>query len=187
MTPEQQSAQRRWLKPGDIVFDIGANRGEWTESALKAQPDLQIHAFEPDPGAFELLSAAYPNIRKTKTAVGRRAETRHFFCCGNSAYSNLYNWEPGDVIAEIETPVITIDSYVESHGIGQIGFCKIDVEGHELHVLIGAKKTLCRMRVIQFEWVAPGKVPLEDLRAVLDGFDVQPLGDRINYLALRQD
>jgi FkbM family methyltransferase len=38
-------------------------------------------------------------------------------------------------VAEIEVECFTLDDFIESKGITEIDFCKIDVEGHELNVL----------------------------------------------------
>ena len=43
------------------VFDVGANRGGWAKSALKVNPAIALHCFEPSHAAFQLLKAnAFP-------------------------------------------------------------------------------------------------------------------------------
>ena len=46
----------------------------------------------------------------------------------------------GDTVETIRVPLRTLDSY----NLSNIGFIKIDVEGHELDVLRGAEVTLRR-------------------------------------------
>ena len=38
-----------------IVFDVGANVGDWTALALEINPRLQIHCFEPSAVTFQRL------------------------------------------------------------------------------------------------------------------------------------
>lgn len=38
-----------------VVFDVGANKGIYSEMVLTIFPNIQIHAFEPDPDTFKLL------------------------------------------------------------------------------------------------------------------------------------
>src|SRR5882672_5273704 len=40
-----------------VVFDVGANRGTWTETALVINPAAEIHAFEPSASTFRELAA----------------------------------------------------------------------------------------------------------------------------------
>lgn len=48
----------------------------------------------------------------------------------------------------------TLDNYCSNHGITQIDFLKIDIEGHELEALKGASQLLKqgKVKVIQFEY-----------------------------------
>lgn len=42
--------------PGVVVFDVGANRGQWSEAVLSLNPLAQIHCFEPCTSTFKLLT-----------------------------------------------------------------------------------------------------------------------------------
>src|SRR5262245_28668733 len=54
-----QNGEMHWLLSvlGDckVVFDVGANIGDWTEIALKINPQLQMHCFEPSTASFQKL------------------------------------------------------------------------------------------------------------------------------------
>lgn len=45
------------LRPGDCVFDVGANIGMFSLSILQRFPGVRIYAFEPAPPLFEILQA----------------------------------------------------------------------------------------------------------------------------------
>lgn len=178
---------RNLLTPGDTVFDIGANQGKWWRLALKAARPLTIHAFEPDPATDPSGEGVIVN----RVGIGAVVERgRTFYHYANTCYSTLYQ-RPG-LLHTQGTPtatkidLTTIDTYCAEHGIDKIDFCKIDVECHELAVLLGAQHTLPRIKAIQFEWFTPNPVGvcLTDITEVLDGFKVQHLEGH-NYLATR--
>lgn len=64
------------LKPGDVCLDLGANIGTYTQ--LMARTGAEVHAYEPDPETFAVLTAnmrPYPNVILHQQAVGATAGT----------------------------------------------------------------------------------------------------------------
>src|SRR5687767_1035428 len=52
---------RRIVPMCDIIFDVGANQGDWTELAFALKADVNIHSFEPSQATFrKLLSRGFP-------------------------------------------------------------------------------------------------------------------------------
>lgn len=142
-----------------VVFDVGANVGDWTAEALRINPSASYHCFEPTDAAFRRLTdRRFPsNVRLNQAAVGAASEERTMFVFGEAEGANsLYRREGLDATptAGETIRVTTIDSYCESEGITSIGFMKIDVEGHEVSVLEGAASMLAagRIEFIQFEY-----------------------------------
>jgi hypothetical protein len=43
-----------------VIFDVGANEGITTRRFLSSFPSATVHAFEPHPGLFAKLAAAFP-------------------------------------------------------------------------------------------------------------------------------
>jgi FkbM family methyltransferase len=76
----------------------------------------------------------------------------------SSGLASVYNRRLDHYNIEIdkteEINLTTIDSFCVSNGIENIDFLKIDVEGHELNVLQGAKRMIEneKIRFIQFEF-----------------------------------
>lgn len=140
---------RTQLPEKPVILDVGANRGEWTRIALQFHPDASIHSFEPIPSLYkQLTQLGFPsNVRLNQIALSSETTTRQI----NTRTASFERGESGD--AEVVT-VETLDRYCEKAGVSQIDFLKMDVEGHELAILKGARKMLDAEKImrIQFEY-----------------------------------
>lgn len=131
-----------------VIFDVGANKGQFLRLALQeAQPELtQIHCFEPSKAAFEALNAAYGacgNVRLNNTALAaKHGDAVLYFDQPGSGLASLTKRRLGHFgishVGQEPVSVETLDSYCMANGIETIDLLKIDVEGHELDVLLGA-------------------------------------------------
>ena len=156
------------VKPGDIVFDVGANAGEWSECVFSVCSGITVHAFEPIPSVFATLKSRVSRNRffAHNVALSDYVGTCKFYhCLGNrgdyefSRLSSFYNRECYSNIlrktpAEIDVKTVTIDFFCEDKGIEYIDFLKIDTEGAELKVLTGAQNMLSQQKIgiVQFEY-----------------------------------
>jgi FkbM family methyltransferase len=148
-----------YLPRASVVFDVGANVGEWTARALQINAHAQYHCFEPSAKTFGALAARHlpGNVRINHFGLGDRAQERelHVFsdgCGANSLYDRVGTDEKA---REVETIRLdTLDAYCAANAVQRIGFLKIDVEGHELSVLRGAQAMLAEgnVDVVQFEY-----------------------------------
>jgi len=164
---ERISGERRAIgvalagKAKPVVFDVGANKGQWISSVLAIRPAADIHAFEPQPSLAQHVRATYPNIHMNAMGLGHEAGTLELFDYADRPGSQHASLIPG-VINDVhgssarsqKVPIGTIDRYCDERQIEHIDFLKIDVEGFELNVLRGARHMLNRGRidVIQFEF-----------------------------------
>jgi hypothetical protein len=48
-------SELRKYSPRGVVFDVGANVGEWTKYCLSVVPNLNMHTFEPSKITFKKL------------------------------------------------------------------------------------------------------------------------------------
>ena len=145
----------RNLRRGDLVLDVGANHGIVSlECALLVGPTGKIHAFEPAPETHACLTRhlktnKIENVLVFDTAVGAvsgRAMLRVYKRA--TGLSTLSEFDPHRVPDEvIEVKTITLDEHCESYGISRVDLLKIDIEGHELFALRGAKRMLASRRV----------------------------------------
>lgn len=138
------------LKPTDTFFDIGSNIGVYAYIAEKQIPANQLYLFEPIPFLNSRLKKAFKKTNIYKYAVSTQSGKTQFkipFINGQfwdtrgSIETNFK--EDGEIncrMLDVET--ITFDEFIQNNSISKVDFIKVDVEGHELNVLSGAKKTL---------------------------------------------
>ena len=139
---------RTLFRPGDLVFDVGANDGgvsEWY-AALGAR----VVSVEPQPAcalAARPRLQKYPAITWVGMAVGAACGEADLWIAseGSPISSMAADWidavrdsrrfEGHDWQQRITVPVTTLDALIERYG--RPVYCKIDVEGYEQQVLEG--------------------------------------------------
>ena len=120
------------------ALDIGANVGEVT-SYLSANWN-QVTAFEPTPNTFEILcNNVSSNVTCENIGISNHEGHLHFITGKdqrkNQIVSENFHKKGWD---KISIPVRPLDSYK----FDNIDFMKIDVEGHERYVVLGAENTI---------------------------------------------
>lgn len=131
------------LRPGDIAIDCGANVGDYT--LILARSGATVHAFEPDPVAFEELSTrtstflnvvlhnqALSNISGRAKLYLHEARSRDplFASTGSSLLATKTNVN-SDTFVEVEA--IRLSDFIAS--VGTVAILKMDIEGHEIEVI----------------------------------------------------
>jgi FkbM family methyltransferase len=150
---------RRVLPHARVVFDIGANVGDWTAAALEINPAAEIHAFEPSPTTFQILTARHfpGSVHCNPFGLGDAAEERELFVYEDGSGANALYHRRGLANQPVKSERVslrTLDDYCRAQSVERIDFAKIDVEGHELTVLRGARRMLAAGAVgmVQFEY-----------------------------------
>lgn len=145
---EKDRHYAQFVKPGDLVFDVGAHVGDRIASFLRL--GARVVAIEPQPALVIALKALYGRKRAVTIlakAVGRRTGTlamkinidnptistasKEFV----DAAKGAAGWEGQTWEKTIEVPVTTLGDVIEMHGLPS--FVKIDVEGFEAEALAG--------------------------------------------------
>jgi FkbM family methyltransferase len=141
-----------------VVFDVGANLGQYALAARRILGTrAQLYCFEPSRPTFERLThalAAAPGIRTFNHGFSDRDHVLTLHHSRQAELSSLYGNNPLTTFDTTEEITLTtIDGFCRSHGITEIDFLKVDVEGHELSVLRGASELLAAGRIgcLQFE------------------------------------
>lgn len=139
---EKQSLFAETVTEGAVVYDIGAHVGFYTllASAIVGQRG-KVVAFEPLPRNLyylnkHLLLNNCENVKVVEAAVAEESGTAFFTEGSSSSMGRL------SLAGKIEIPKVALDDLVLSGRISPPEYIKIDVEGAELLVLAGAKKTL---------------------------------------------
>lgn len=142
----------------DVVFDIGANTGLYSLTAASANPHAQIFAIEPLPEAAsrtELNVAAneFRNISIRRIAIANAVGTVVLECnkkpyrwinTGGRIRSDKSPASP--LVEQVPAQTDTLDNILPLAGSGNRFLLKVDVEGGEEAVLVGAKSLLHQRR-----------------------------------------
>jgi len=143
--PETSSLFRRLVKPGMIVFDIGANVGAHALPLAKlVGPSGHVYMFEPTDWALKKLQKNLSLNPDLSHVTVERSVLSDQDVSGQQ-YSIRSQWQADGVEGAEEKGVIdhlTLDTYCVSHGIEQVDFIKLDVDGFETRILRGGMKML---------------------------------------------
>lgn len=139
-----------FIKKGDVVFDIGANAGEYTYMLERLEGSGFVYSFEPIPKLLNELKRLFPKVNLYKIALSDKEDKTQFkipVIDGNKFETrgklDIDYVEPGELSSElIEVECKTLDLFVKENNIKRLDFIKIDVEGHELKVLHGANNSI---------------------------------------------
>jgi FkbM family methyltransferase len=142
---------RRYLRPGDVFVDVGANIGVHSLIGANLVGNAgHVYAFEPHPRTFKFLRGNVrlnrtANMTITNCAVGGEA--------GALRFTDMRSDDQNQVAGSgIEVEAATLDSLLPP---SRVRLLKIDTEGFELFVLRGANDVLKRTDVIVFECFEP--------------------------------
>ncbi len=148
----------RLLSPADLVFDVGANLGNY--AGIFASLGARVVALEPNPDCVSHIRRSYPtsSIEVIATAVGASSGVATLRLAERSDMSSLSeDWiqtirkaqKAQDSLwsRQITVPVIALDVLIAKYGIPK--FIKIDVEGFEESVMAGLS---CQPSLLSFEF-----------------------------------
>lgn len=152
----------RFIRPGDLCFDIGAHVGSRLRAWLPL--DARIVAVEPQPSCMALLRRWFSRdgrVTLIEQAVGACSGTAELLISPRTptvttlsrdwiaavgrdhAFAGV-RWESHQPVT-----VTTLDELIARHGVP--AFCKIDVEGYELEVLQGLSQPI---PALSFEYIS---------------------------------
>jgi FkbM family methyltransferase len=145
-----------FIKEGTVLYDIGGNIGDVTvHAALKTGTKGKVYSFEPHPQTYRRLSEhiqlnKLTNVVAFNVGLGSSAGSFVMEEVENNAGANRIV-SPGTVDAgRVTVQVVTLDAQVDEHQMLKPDVIKIDVEGFEMQVLIGAKAIIEKCRPTLF-------------------------------------
>lgn len=154
-----------------VIFDVGANIGDWTLSLAnvailrKINTKLEIHAFEPVPETYSILKNRITRVSTgcdsldiilQPLAASSRDEEAIIYLEGKTVGTNsLHSSSKTDnQLSTLKINCVTVDSYCLSKNITFIDLLKCDTEGHDFEVIKGAQKMMemGNITLLQFEY-----------------------------------
>ena len=150
------------IKTNDgIIFDVGANIGKWSKMMREnLGNNSKIYMFEPTKhccNAIEKLQLK--NVEIINSAVGSENGTAKIYTSSQaSSISSLYkrrdSYFQKGIVGEEEITMIKIDDIIDDNNIEKVDIMKMDIEGHELEALTGARKAIENgiIKAITFEF-----------------------------------
>lgn len=175
---------RRFLEPGGDMVDVGAHVGMYAvAAALALRGRGRVLAFEPNPEARPQLEAnlalnGCDNVDVVPVAVAAHAGEAllHVPATRDPSFSSLGGGRFSEA-EPVRVPTTTLDEGVMSRGLTPT-FVKIDVEGSELDVLVGAEVTLAHRPVLLIEVSATTAADVAARLARYDAYEVRRTGLR---------
>ena len=151
---------KKFLKKNLIIFDVGGNKGDYSERLIETFKNSKIYIFEPSSLNHSILIKRFNN--NNNIAVNNVAVS------DKNGFSKLYFSKQGDGMASLskrkldhfdilfnsfeEVQVITLKKFVIENKINKIDFLKLDIEGYELNALKGLEEFIHKVGLIQFEF-----------------------------------
>ncbi|MDA9744272.1 FkbM family methyltransferase [Candidatus Pelagibacter sp.] len=165
------------LNDFNVVFDVGAHKGETIDLYLKHFNIEKLYSFEPNYFTFNYLKKKIDKIKniKNKTEItienialgkeNKQIMMKHLDESSSSTIKEintdsnyfkrkkklLLNLKNKNFFSEISAQQICLDEYMSKKNISKIDFLKIDTEGYEFEVLSGAKNNIKNVNLVLFE------------------------------------
>jgi FkbM family methyltransferase len=142
--PDQTAWVKECLKPGSRYVDIGANFGYYTTlAATLVGPSGSVFAFEPSPTAFHMLNDTITrnhlsNITLVQAAVTHKNGQLDLYMPVDSPVHSPSSFFSDPKFKKISVPAIALDDFPAFKDGLPIDMMKIDVEGSEPDVIMGA-------------------------------------------------
>lgn len=152
-------------KKKPMVIDIGANKGQSIDIFRRLYPECYIHAFEPVKFEFNKLLINYKKkIIINNIGVGHKNTSLDFYTTKGSANSSFLKYKNGSawlkdrarywntisrkfIINKAKKKIVTLDFYCKKNNINFIDILKIDTEGFEEKVLLGARNLIKKNKI----------------------------------------
>jgi FkbM family methyltransferase len=167
--PFTQTLFQKYLKPGNVVYDLGANTGMHSLlfSKLVGQ-EGKVYSFEPVPlNVREIQSLIHlnevTNIHIVEKAISDTVGQAHFDLATDNWVGHLKKADAKLEGPSITVEVTTLDTLLEGGEIAAPDFIKIDIEGAESAALEGFSKSIQKHRPI---FIIDMHNPDQDLKVV---------------------
>lgn len=149
---ETLSLIKQIIRPGNVIFDIGANIGQFSVFMSKCLAGSGIvYAIEPYGKNIQLIKKNIEinkvnNISIHQIAIAEASGPTILRVYSDYAYNSLLLIDRKKLLREETVEAQTLDDFVEKNRITRIDLLKIDIEGFELSAFKGAVETLKKLK-----------------------------------------
>jgi len=144
------------LKEGDIVIEAGANNGSETLLISKLIGRGIVYGFEPIPHVFQRLKTNIEindlqgNVKIVDFALGEEDKTVQFNVFPKDFPNQGMSSKYLELSNKINIQQKKLDSWVKEENLARIDFIKMDIQGAELDLLLGAEESILKFKPIIF-------------------------------------
>ena len=140
-----------YLKDDSTFMDVGAHYGYYSILASKAKKNVEVISIEPVKENFQILEKNLKLNKVEKTsiynvALSNKDGVKRFNVTEASDSAGFYNHPLTQNKKSLDVKTRSLDSLIKNK---KIDFIKIDVEGHEIFVLSGMKKTIANNKKLK--------------------------------------
>lgn len=151
----------------NVIFDVGANKGDATIEFAQSFPRAIIYSFEPDQATLPELrrrtDSYQARVKVFNFALGARTESRELTINKSSGGNSFLDISPGigqfaagdwtQPVAKAQAEIQTLDHFCSVNNIKIIDLLKVDTQGFEMEVLKGGSQVITpsRTKVIHIE------------------------------------
>ncbi|CAN5779730.1 hypothetical protein BH11BAC7_BH11BAC7_16970 [soil metagenome] len=162
--PKPDAKPFKFIEPGSLVFDIGANLGNY--SAVFLEKKAKVIAVEPQSYCVDFLKLRFGNnsaIKIIRCGIGAQEEEKELMISSAHTLSSFNKewvegvnkterFKPSHAVWEKKEkiPMKTVDGLIKEYGLPS--YLKIDVEGYEKQVLRGLHQPV---EWVSFEYTIP--------------------------------
>jgi FkbM family methyltransferase len=169
-----------------VIFDVGANVGDWTAQYLTHAPNAKFYCFEPAAETARDLSRRMgqtPRVQVIQLAIGSANGSATLYHAAHSVQNSLVapEGDAGQSVSE-QVQVVTLDEFTDARGIAHIDLLKTDTEGFDHQVLMGADGLLGSRRIdfvlveVNFAERDPSHSSFETISRALRAHGYTPIG-----------
>ena len=148
-----------------IIFDVGSHKGKIAKLFRDIYSEGTIHCFDPNSAFREDLKKLGKNVKIHNFALGDKVEKRKILFNDLDLTTSLSEINKHSIYLKVKNLIInkpqekklheininTLENFCVENNIREIDLLKIDVEGYELKVLLGAKSIIKNVKFIIIE------------------------------------